>query len=486
MSATAVRRTLCGTQCAILAFTLSLPASAQETEIAEIDIDRAIFSKSKFNDLCETVDDKKLVKRSHLGWQLIGENTAIKSHKDLLGALRIASSASGKPASDDENIYFFVSREKPFGSRPKYSSNADSKKKEMAIEERQKVITIGFAQWLEGVHKANDTFHLESPPGARPPTPAVFFADTRYRIVCTKSKQDPVAGGDPAAGKWLKKVVVRKSVADLSVGGNDLKKANGAQLSYTDDEQKKKRTVAIEGLVGYVIAGDSSPDRSRALTTRNGTPAGEGYYWYKVIPYLYYKNSTTQPASAKDVEYASPGVTSSLIWANKSGNFAVDFQVDLSGTFDTIHDSRVYNIVSRLSPTFNLDNVTLFGAPIYLMNDFFVIQPDVAAVAGLRVIEAAGNNPDLAGLESYNSFGYDFRLQAYFNTTNPFLSNLIGKYSHSYRSNTESVADIWRNTLGIGYVLNENTTIDFDYTSGRDLNTLQMEERWTAALTFRN
>jgi hypothetical protein len=459
-----------------------LSATAGAQDVAFVDVDKEVFSRSNTDKLCERSGAEKLVKRSHLAWRLIGENKAIKSHDDLRRALKLASAGGGRAEEfSDKNIAFFVSNREPFGSVPLPTLSES----EQEIARQQATVTRSFGQWLRGQHKANDSFHVKSPPEAPVPTPEQYFKDPRYDIVCGKGDFDGGAGGQASAG-LPKNILVRRSVADLSVGSAENKKVNGAQISFTDDAIKERQTLAIEGLVGYVFSGDSSVDRGEALARRGGSAGGGDDYWYKIIPYVYYKSTSTRPASPKDIEYTSPGVVGSLTWVSETGNLAFDLQVEASGTFDAIHDSRVYNLLARLEPTFNIGGQTLFGYPIYTAGGFFVIRPDIAAVVGQRIIEEVGTNPDLKGPSTYTTLGYDFNLLAYFNTSNPLLANLVGKYNHGYRYNSDPIDDLWFNTFSIGYILNKNTSLEFSVTKGRDLNTLQEEDMWKLTLTFKN
>lgn len=457
--------------------------ACSERAFAGVDLDKSVFTKGNMKRLCVTSGGRKVVSRAALANWLLDEARAFDSLDQKIRLLRRAS-ADGQPVEGDpttENVIYFVSSSRPFGPNREYS------KEEREVTFQQLPILIGLTQWLAGQHAPNENYKVVG--GTTPPDPERYFQkESPYEIVCKSKKPGGGSGGGGAkggggAGSWTKNVVVRKSVPDIAVPSTKLKKANGAQFSYKDDGIKDKQTISVEGLVGFVIAGTGA-DRAHELSSRSALAEPRELYWFKVVPYVYYKNVTQTPSSKSDIDYFSPGVTGNLTYINKSGTFSFDSQFEGSATLDQEHDSDVYNFGVRFSPSFYDGHTVMFGAPIGMGP--FAVRPDLALVAREYVIGSRGTNPALAGVNSYTGLGYDAEMHVYLDTPVTVISNFVGKAAFLYRYNSNGVVDINRFTAGLSYVLNKNFTVDLDYTRGRDVNTLQDEDKWTAGLSFRN
>lgn len=462
---------------------LAALGACSDRAFAGVDLNRDIFSKGNMKDLCVTSGDRKVVSRKVLATRLMNLVPAFDSLDQKIRLLRQVS-AEVQPADDDswsENVIYFVSNSRPFGVNHEYTDE------ENEIVLKQLPVFAALTQWLAG-RRPNENYKVIG--GSTPPDPERYFQkESPYEIVCKGKKPGGGAGGaggkkgGAASGNWTKNVVVRKKVSDIAVPSTKLKKANGAQFSYKDDGIKGKQTISVEGLVGFVITGTGA-DPAHELSTRSTIAEPSDLYWFKVVPYVYYKNVTQNPRAKSDIDYFSPGVTGNLEFINRSNTFSFKSQFEGSATLDQEHDSNVYNVGVRFSPSFYDGHTVWFGAPLNMYP--FLVRPDLTLVAREYVIGSRGTNPALVGLNSFTGLGYDAELHAYLKDTIPVLSSFVAKAAYIYRYNSNGVVDVNRFTAGLSYVLNKNFTFDLDYTRGRDVNTLQDEDLWTAGLSFRN
>jgi hypothetical protein len=462
-------------------------AQAQSSRFDDFpDLNKAVFTKANRGVLCMQEGDRRIVSRVRLAWLLINTGKAITSI-DLLRTANRDGIASGKAEELDGNAIYFVSSDTPFGLHPETYNE-----EQRAAAKRQQPVLASLQSWLKWDHAENREYELAGP-SERPDAERYFQPQSGYEIVC-KGERGQGSGGTSAppggtggggADAWMKSLIVRKNLAEVSASGGDLKKVKGAQVSYSDDQVAGKSTVTVEGLVGVVIAGTGA-DRAKELATkaRGGGPESRDLYWYKMVPYVYYKNVSTDPASSRDMEYFSPGLTGTMTWVAASGKFAYDLQTEASGTLDSTFGSNVYNLGLRFSPSFYVGDKVLFGAPIGFGPLF--VQPDFTLVARHRLIEDAGKNPELQLTDAYTSLGFDASVQLYLGSSSSLLSNIVGHVGFKYRDNSNDVVDIRRFETGLTYVLNTNTSLELTYTNGRDEDTLQDEQRLQAALSFRN
>lgn len=459
---------------------------ANDSEAQTVDINKSIFSKQNVKRLCEFDGKRLIVKREVLAKKLIDDAEVFDDLTQQNDFLRRAAPGGQATIGDPtpENITYFVSSPMPLGINHTYTED------EKVVQYRQRQILISLKQWLGG-QLPNEDYFLT---GGTPPTPERYFQkNSVYEIEC-KGRLPGAAPGkgsgqSKSAQQVLTNVIVRKSVADITVSGNDLKKAHGAQFSYADDEEKNKKSMSVEGLVGYLIAG-TGEDRVQELAKKakgaSDADPTRSLYWYKVVPYLYYKDTTQSPASKanQDIRYISPGITTNLTYVNAPGTFSFVLQAEGSATFDEAQDADFYNLGLRFSPSFYINDQVLLGAPLEFGP--FAVRPDLALVAREYIIGSAGSNPELQKQSSYSSLGYDGVIQMFLSDTDSVLSNFLAKAGYSYRHNDNGIKDVHRYSAGLSYVVNTNFTVDLDYVDGPDVNTLQEEQKWTAGLSFRN
>jgi hypothetical protein len=275
---------------------------------------------------------------------------------------------------------------------------------------------------------------------------------------------------------------VRQTPADI--GASDLKKAKGARFSYDDDVEKGKTSISAEGLVGVSI---SISGGDRAGGAAPGDPIGS-FYWIKLAPYVYYKSAHKRPASSssKDIDYFSPGLAGHLIWLSPKGTFGFDLQLEASKTVDAANASEVYNAGIRFAPGLVVGGKPWLGGVVGWQGFPMLFKTDLALLARQHFVDDSGTSPELKGIDSYYGLGFDSLLSVYLNDkTGGVLSKLAASVGYRYEYNSAGVVDIERFIAGLSYEIGSNATVEFSYVSGRDANTLQLEERWLAGLTLK-
>lgn len=340
----------------------------------------------------------------------------------------------------------------------------------------------GLTGWLN--HHKSKLYSVHISPLGRIITAQEFFASASYQIEC-KPEAAPDTGGDQAAGtdpaaKLLKKVIVRKGVADIKAKSDDISKVNPATLSYARDDVAKTRTLTGEGLVGVAFTGSAADDKKSA--------PGSAPYWYSIVPYVYTKQFDVEPNSnsKKDISYVMPGIAGNLILVTPDLRTSLAIQLDASTTIDDKQDSLQSIATLRLAPGFTIGNMPVLRAPLPLVGNL-ALYPEVAGVFRQFLIHDAGTNPDLVGKTSFSSVGFDATTLLYWTDTSTVLSTFVLKAGYIYRDSSGTTPDVIRRTAGLSVAPfgNKNVTVELDYAHGRDENTFQLEQRWSAGLGIR-
>ena len=220
------------------------------------------------------------------------------------------------------------------------------------------------------------SYKIVNTTGAPLQVPGDYFKlGVGVEIEC-RSKQDTQGKGGAAGessastvNKVLENVVIRKSVAELTTPKDKIKKVDGARISYTDDRLQNRETFAIDGLIGYVLAGSSADraDKARAAADRAKRDGllSTAFYSFNVTPYLYYKKSTSS-LKDKEIDFVQPGAAANLTWVSASGAFAFDLQGEVNQVIDQAQNSEQSIGGFRFSPSFLINDLILFKAPIHL------------------------------------------------------------------------------------------------------------------------
>lgn len=469
---------------AVLACGLHQSAWSQSLPILKApDLDSTVFTKGEVDRLCEWDGKRFIVSRPKLAWRLLQLASPFDKQSDQDRLLPQATAPDAPPAAGvtDTQVIRFVAREKPFRDLP-FASYTQEQKNAVA---RQASVRWALRLWLSEADSpdSNKNFRLERPIDPLAPVDAYFYGDGP-QIVCRKGR---VSGGEDggqsgASGGVKTQPILRQDVTDISA--TDLKKAKGARFTYEDDAEKGKTSLAVEGLVGIAFSGagmDLIGER------RPGEQTGP-LYWFKLTPYLYYKSShkRPEPATTKDIDYIAPGIAGDLIWLNAANTFGFNLQLEGSKTVDTANASDVYNAGIRFSPSFHGGALSWIGGVVGVPGLPLLLKTDLALLARQHFIEDAGKNPELQGVESYFGAGVDTLLSIYLDDkTGGVLSKLVGTIGYRYQYNSSGVVDIERFTAGLSYEIGSNATAGISYVNGRDVNTLQLEEKWTAGLTLK-
>jgi hypothetical protein len=463
-----------------LAVWLPLPAHAEVSP-------NQILTKQNLDFLC-TKGTPRVVDRFTFAARIVAE---LKVPYDLMILARSDGGESGVAGYGPAEIMHYIRSDAPFGAntRPEYAS---------LIREatRQRLEFMGALQvWFDEASKPGALYTVSSPPGTRPTVDEYFAGSGGVQIVCQPRMQDASAPAEQPAVQGSKKlyenILVRKTVSQLATPREQLKKTDGAQFSYIDDQAKDRQTFSIDGVLGYRIFGTSA-DRADKMAGRAEGAAGpqeqEPSYWFNLVPYIYHKKVAVRPAgkAGSEQDLLQPGMTLNLTWVSGTGAFAFDLQADASQVIDAAQDASYATGAIRLAPSFlGPNNVILLNAPLYF--NFVTLRPDLAVVGRSYFIDDPGSNPELQKNDSYVSAGFDASLRMAFPKSLPGLADLTFKLDYLYRFNTNDVVDVSRWRAGISYAFPgvENLTLDLDYIDGRDEKTLIEERRWSAALAFR-
>jgi hypothetical protein len=466
-----------------------------------------VFTKGNMDNLCPNWIQPRVVDR-HLLAKFIAE-AVVKLPPSVLRHATVDNVPSGLPIPAS-NYIRYISSQEPFGP-----NNASTPKELREAADTQLKLRSRLHGWFtnqlkEQARESREQFQdYEVVVNGSDATPIYFrqfFGENSpITIRCHEKLPAGSTQGEGEAAitratkealeKISKVILVRKSVEDIPVESSKLKKANAALFSYTDDQLGNSTSFSVEGLVGVTIAGTGA-DRVEGMRNarspvkghadEQGEPGERAYYWYKLVPYVYHKRFDKSPGrTAKDLDILQPGLTGTVTWVSPKGDFAFDLLSDLSHTADRIQNSSVYNASMSFSPSFQIGDVTIFQAPLFVGPLGF--RPNLSFVAKQYIIEEHGTNPELKGRESFTGYGLDSELKIFFKDSIGLLSNFEVRLAYSYMANTGSVVDLERFEAGLVFTPfgTENLTIELQYVDGRDKKTLQDEQRWTAGLGLR-
>ena len=461
-------------------------AQVQNVELRDTpELNKELFSREEIDRLCKynSVGKHLLVVRERLAWRLIELGRPFPGLIEQNEILRYATydGSPVKTAGPDQVIRFVSSRD-PFALRTIAAYSKEENLAKRAALVRQARVLKALELWFRDEHASNKYYKLDPP--TKTGDPGRYFQG-EYDIVCIKRATGDAGRDEDQQTAPLaitpKKLIVRQDVADI--GATDLKKAKGARLSYDDDVKKGKTAISAEGLVEFVVAG-SGIDRATGLIESD---RASGFYWFRLVPYVYYKNTHKRPASAssKDIEYWAPGATGELTWINHADKFAFDLQAEASSTIDTANAASIYNLGVRFSPSFYDGSNVWFGGVLGPVGAPILFKPDLSLIARQHFIQSAGTNPELQGIDHYFGLGIDTSLYVYLNANDDSLPKLTGNVGYRYQYNSAGVSDIARFTAGVSYEITSNVSAEMTYVAGRDANTLQQEEKWVAGLTVK-
>jgi hypothetical protein len=408
----------------------------------------------------------------------------------------LLSDPDGKPIKFDErgHIMHYASSDAPFGA----NVSPDRKKDVDQATEARLEFMMRFDQYLR--NGGYGSYRVVNTSGAPLQVPGDYFKPgVGVEIECRPKQDTPGKGGTTgdsgasAVNKALENVVIRKSVAELTTPKDKIKKVDGARFSYTADRLQDRETFAIDGLIGYVVAGSSADraDKARAAADNAKKKAPEEllatpFYAFNVTPYVYHKKSTSSPRQKdKEIDIVQPGATANLTWVSPTGAFAFDLQGEVNEVFDQAQNSEQTIGGFRLAPSFLIDDLILFKAPIHF--GFMKVRPDLAMVARWHLIHEIGTNKELKGKDSFAAFGGDSGVKVSFASENTLLAALELKSGYKYLVTSGKIDDIIYRYAGLAYAFPgmENVTFDLDFMDGSDERTLQREKKWIAALAIR-
>jgi hypothetical protein len=115
------------------------------------------------------------------------------------------------------------------------------------------------------------------------------------------------------------------------------------------------------------------------------------------------------------------------------------------------------------------------------------MRPNLGFILRDFYIEDAGISPQFQDKASFLSYGADMQLKFFLISKLKYLAALEARLRYLYLENTNGVVNIPRFEAGLSFSPAglTNVTLDLEYVDGRDENTLQDENRWTAGVGVR-
>ncbi len=293
-----------------------------------------------------------------------------------------------------------------------------------------------------------------------------------HRLTCVAAPNKPAppkpSEEQQKIAKALSGIVVRAKVADLGVSSADKKfdSLDSASISFTSDYIAKTQTVAASGVVGYQFA---------------KSPFGD---YSSVIPYFSYTGKKLNGA----------GASRSQDIGNVGGGMLGDFNFPVNGYYQNIQLSSQY-LHSYVTDTDLLTGTLLYtpdfpfpGVGIaYNPNDgpvSFLLKPQAKFLYGS--VLHAGSNPSLIAKNDYSRGGGRIELWLFgeqgalknftFNSSYEYLKVWVGPFDAVWR---------WENTLNYVFPDQKNWSLQFKYSDGRNLDTLEREKLLTVGVGFK-
>jgi hypothetical protein len=267
-------------------------------------------------------------------------------------------------------------------------------------------------------------------------------------------------------------------------------KSGAFTLSLKEDNDKDQISLSIDGVAGVVFSGtgaDLAADKAEGMTL-DKAPEPRALTWWKLAVYNYVKIYEQDPDSKSkpDINYLAPGIALNYTRISADRDYAFDLMFDATPVFDQKNNAILYTTGVNFSPAFRVNGTRIFGTPFAVLGDSVWVLPEFNVISRYAHVEDSGQNVELQNAEDYLTFGFDLSAEMSMPYLPSLLSNLSAGVRYAYRYNTNGIADVDRFTVGLNYIpAAKNFTIGLDYTDGRDVNTLQNEDRVDLNVKFR-
>jgi hypothetical protein len=262
----------------------------------------------------------------------------------------------------------------------------------------------------------------------------------------------------------LSGIVVRSKVSDLSATSID--KLDGANISFTSDYVAHTQTLTAGGVVGYQFPKSQFGDYS------------------SLIPYFSYAGKRVNGTGASK----TPDI------GNVGGGLLGDFNVPVQGYYQNIQLSAQY-LHSYVTDTDLLTGTVLYTPDFHFPGVGIAYNPNDGPIALSLKPQAkfvygdvvhVGSNPSLIATSDYSRGGGRIELWLYgvsgglqnftFDSAYEYLKVWVGPYDAVWR---------WENTLSYNFPEQQNWSLQFKYSDGRNLDTLEREQLLTVGIGYK-
>ena len=292
-------------------------------------------------------------------------------------------------------------------------------------------------------------------------------------IACTDSpvqaRQDVGDSIGATLQSLMEDFVVRGDVKGLSVAKGDLSAASPAEISFTDNIEKKEETFQADVVLGRPFNFDFET------------------FPTSVIPFLEYHNkkTTTRDAPASKVETIGPGVLVNTFV--DTDPIAWEFSGSAQYVFDEAQGNDIVRGETFFDPSFEISDRVFIGKYSKLENGVLEIRPDLSAVALAGHVADDGTSPILEKDDDFYGVGGQASLNVFFPNL-PTIKNLTLGVSYRYVELFSLPIDNaakWEATAEYSLDQSGNFTVRFVYEDGRNATTFQDEEFWKVAFGVR-
>lgn len=306
-----------------------------------------------------------------------------------------------------------------------------------------------------------------------------------YEIGCQTQENDSASNAvNKQISEFAEAVKIRGTVSDLAgeVGSKlNLQEVSSATWKYTDDLLKDKKTSAIEGVIGVSF---------NNLIARDEGDSG----WPEITPFLYMKHSWSDPKSStnSEIELFQPGIAIADRLDLLGGRISLRTQFEASKIFDEGQGATEWLGGVRIEPSFVIfegsNKPRLFQDRINNTFPMFNVLPRLALIAREHLIEDSGRNPFFQQIDNYANVGYEATLLLFLNTGIEAFDSLRLSANYLELHDIHGDLDIRRQTFGVTYSLPgsaNKVTVGVEYSDGRDMNTLQDENKLVSNIGVR-
>lgn len=303
-----------------------------------------------------------------------------------------------------------------------------------------------------------------------------FFRDGTGAPACIVPP--PLPGDNPAKkppkqdeSRIPTRFIVRSNVADLGVGRDDdaFKKVDRASLSIINNRVQENTAYNIQGVFGVGFG-------QFPITEVPGT-------YLEFIPYFSFKRQQTtgnSPADAPDVYNLGGGLIADLQFG--AGPLGNDLQFSTNYTSSQRSGARIANgsliYTPYPDPTIipGISRFRRFGSVL------ITLTPQLKYIFGS--VMADGGDPDLAGTSDFHRFGARVELATLIDSGTFEGTGFNVAYEYLNNASGGPVKNIERFEASTSYTFPKQKlwSVILKYVDGRDLDTLEVERKWTFGL----